>query len=55
MRTRDMEDAQGFYNHEGEIGGLHTSMVNAKTNSNGRRDMYGDCNYEEPTKRSENI
>jgi hypothetical protein len=35
MRTRDMEDSQGFYSHEEEIGGLHTSMGNAKTDSNG--------------------
>jgi hypothetical protein len=37
MRTRDMEDAQGFYNHEEEIGGLHTNMGNVETESNGRR------------------
>jgi hypothetical protein len=41
MRTRDMEDAQGFYNHEEEIGGLHTSMGNVETESNGRRDRQG--------------
>jgi hypothetical protein len=41
MRTRDMEDAQGFYSHEEEIGGLHISMGNAETESNGRRDRQG--------------
>jgi hypothetical protein len=39
MRTRYMEDSQGFYNHEEKIIGLHTNMGNAKTESNGRRDM----------------
>jgi len=34
MRNRDMEDAQGFYNHEEEIRGLHTSMGNDKTTYN---------------------
>jgi hypothetical protein len=38
MRTRDMEDAQGSYNHEEEIRGLHVSMGNVETESNGRRD-----------------
>jgi hypothetical protein len=38
MRTRDMEDAQGFYDHEEEIGGMHTNMGNVDTMSNGRRD-----------------
>jgi hypothetical protein len=33
-----MEDAQGSYNHEKEIRGLHVSMGNAETESNGRRD-----------------
>jgi len=37
MRTKDMEDAQGSYNHEEEIRGLHVSMGNAETKSNGRR------------------
>jgi hypothetical protein len=41
MRTRDMEDAQGFYSHEEEIGGLHASMGNVETESNGRRDRRG--------------
>jgi hypothetical protein len=41
MRIRDMEDAQGFYNHEEEIGCLHTNMGNAETESNGRRDGQG--------------
>ena len=36
-----MENAQGFYNHEEEIGGLHVSMGNAKTESYGRRDKWG--------------
>jgi hypothetical protein len=38
MRTRVMEDARGYYSHEEEIIGLHVSMGNAKTESNGRRD-----------------
>jgi hypothetical protein len=33
-----MDDAQGYYNHEEETIVLHVIMVNAKTNSNGRRD-----------------
>jgi hypothetical protein len=37
MRTRDMEDAQGSYNHEDEIKGLHISMGNVETESNGHR------------------
>jgi hypothetical protein len=41
MRTRDMEDAQGFFIHEEEIGGMHTSMGNSMTKSNGRRDKQG--------------
>jgi hypothetical protein len=41
MRTRDMEDAQGFYNHEEKIGGLHANMGNAEIESNGRRDRRG--------------
>ena len=36
-----MEDAQVFYSHEEEIGGLHTSMGNVETKSNGRRDRQG--------------
>ena len=36
-----MEDDQGFYNHEEEIGGLHTNMGNAETESNGRRERQG--------------
>jgi hypothetical protein len=38
MRTKDMEDAQGSYNHEEEIIGLHVNMGNGETYSNGRRD-----------------
>jgi hypothetical protein len=38
MRTKVIEDAQGFYSHEGEVRGLHVSMGNAKTYYNGRRD-----------------
>jgi hypothetical protein len=38
MRTRDMEDAEGFYSHEEEIGGLHTNMGNVETEFDGRRD-----------------
>jgi hypothetical protein len=37
MRTRDMDDAQGSYSHEDEIRGLHVSMGNAETESNGHR------------------
>jgi hypothetical protein len=37
MRTRDMEDSQGSYNHEDEVRGLHVNMGNAETESNGRR------------------
>jgi hypothetical protein len=33
-----MEDAQRSYSHQEEIIGLHVTMVNAKTKSNGRRD-----------------
>jgi hypothetical protein len=39
MRTRDMEDAQGYYNHEEEIKGLHVIMGNFEINSNGKRGM----------------
>jgi hypothetical protein len=52
MRTRDMDDAQGSYSHEEEIIGLHVIMGNVETESNGRRDMTGACNYEKHTKRS---
>jgi hypothetical protein len=31
MRTRVMEDAQGSYNHEEEIKGLHINMGNVGT------------------------
>ena len=37
MRTRDMDDAQCSYSHEDEIRGLHVSMWNAETESNGHR------------------
>jgi hypothetical protein len=37
MRIGDMEDAQGPYNHEEEVKGLHVSMGNVETESNGRR------------------
>jgi hypothetical protein len=37
MRTRDMEDSQGSYNHEDEIIGLHINLGNAETESNGHR------------------
>jgi hypothetical protein len=33
-----MEDAQGSYSHEEEFRGLHVSMGNVETESNGRRD-----------------
>jgi hypothetical protein len=38
MRTRVMEDAQGYYSHEEEIIGLHINMGNVEIESNGRRD-----------------
>jgi hypothetical protein len=38
MRTGVMEDAQGSYNHEEEIIGLHVDMGSVETESNGRRD-----------------
>jgi hypothetical protein len=38
MRTMEMEYAQGSYIHEKVFIGLHVSMWNAKSNSNGRRD-----------------
>jgi len=38
MRTKVMEDDQGSYSHEEEFIGLHISMGNVKTDSNGRRD-----------------
>jgi methyl coenzyme M reductase gamma subunit len=39
MRTGVMEDAQGSYSHQEEIKGLHVSMENVETESNGRRGM----------------
>jgi hypothetical protein len=38
MRTRDMEDSQGYYSHEEEITSMHVIMGNVETNSNGIRD-----------------
>jgi hypothetical protein len=38
MRTTTMEDSQGSYNHEEEFIGLHVSMGNVETKSNGRRE-----------------
>jgi hypothetical protein len=35
MRTREMDDAQGSYDHEDEIKGLHISPGNAEIESNG--------------------
>jgi hypothetical protein len=32
-----MEDSQGSYNHEDKIKGLHISLGNANTESNGHR------------------
>jgi hypothetical protein len=40
MRTTSMEDSQGSYNHEEEFIGLHVSMGNVETKSNGRRDKH---------------
>jgi hypothetical protein len=37
MRNGDMEDAQGYYSHEEEVKGLHVSMENVETKSNGHR------------------
>lgn len=31
MRTREMDDARGSYNHEDEIRGLHFSLGNVET------------------------
>lgn len=33
-----MEDAQGSYIHGGEFRGIHVSMGNVETESNGRRE-----------------
>jgi hypothetical protein len=38
MRNRVMEDAQGSHSHEEEVYGLHVSMGNVDSKSNGRRD-----------------
>jgi hypothetical protein len=38
LRTISMEYAQGSYSHEEEFRGLHVSMGNVETKSNGRRD-----------------
>jgi hypothetical protein len=37
MRIEVMEYTQGSYIHEEDVRGLHVSMENAKTESNGRR------------------
>jgi hypothetical protein len=37
MRTRVMDDAQGCYNHEEEIKGVHIGMRNSEIDSNGRK------------------
>jgi hypothetical protein len=37
MRTREMDDAQGYYSHKDEILGLHISLGNAETKSNGHK------------------
>jgi len=37
MRTRNMEDSQAYYNHGEEVIGLHVSMGNTNTKSNGCR------------------
>jgi hypothetical protein len=41
MKTGIIEYAQGSYNHEEEVIGLHVDMGNAETKSNGRRDRNG--------------
>jgi hypothetical protein len=40
MRTGFMEYSQGYYNHEEEFRGLHVSMGNVETKSNGRRGRH---------------
>jgi len=37
MRTKDMKYSQGYFTHEDEVRGIHVSMGNAKTKSNGLR------------------
>jgi len=37
MKNRYMEDTQGYYDHEDVIRGLHVSMGNEETKSNGNR------------------
>jgi hypothetical protein len=32
-----MEDAQGYYNHDEEVIGMHIILGNVETKSNGRR------------------
>jgi hypothetical protein len=36
MRNASMEYSQGSYSHEEEIRGIHVSMGNVETESNGR-------------------
>jgi hypothetical protein len=38
MITTSMEDTQGSYSHGAEFRGLHVSMGNVETSSNGRRE-----------------
>jgi hypothetical protein len=47
-----MEYSQGSYSHEEEFIGLHVSMGNVETESNGRRDRLEPCNYENLVERS---
>jgi hypothetical protein len=49
MRTIEMEYAKGSYSNEYEFKGLHVSMGNVETKSNGRRDGTREFNYENPS------
>jgi hypothetical protein len=40
MRNISMEYSQGFYIHDDEFRGLHVSMGNVDTESNGIRDRH---------------
>jgi len=37
MRTKDMDDAHGYFIHGDEITGLNINLGNAETDSNGHR------------------
>ena len=40
MRSIEMEYDQGSYSHEEEFKGIHVSMGNVETKSNGRRERH---------------